>query len=114
MKRLLLTLLAPPVAACRYGCAGCCAAPITVFWLTAIVSMVYGVAGGPANLMAPSWNTVGLGVVLWAIASVWTALTIRGASASPARCEGRNNPICERIVPDADEPDPFDEARKAR
>ncbi len=111
MKRAALTLVTPPIAACKFGCAGCCAAPIGVFWITGIVAIVYGMVGGPTHLMGPSWTTVGLGLALWAIASVWTAITIR--SASEEKCAGRKNPLCDRITR-TDESDPFDEVRKAR
>lgn len=112
MKRMLLSLVTPPFAACRYGCAGCCAAPIGVFWLTGIVAIVYGMLGGPANLMGPSWNTVALGVGLWGIAAVWAMLTIRGADDD--RCTKRDSTLCRKISPRDDEQDPFEEVRKAR
>lgn len=112
MKRAGLTLVAPPFAACKFGCAGCCAAPIAVFWVTGIVSIVYGIVGGPANLMGPSWNTMALGLALWGIASVWAAITIR--SADEEKCNGRKNRLRDRVLPTADESDPFDEVRKAR
>ena len=50
MQRTTLSILIPPLAVCRYGCAGCCAAPIGVFWLAGITSIVYGYLGGPAGL----------------------------------------------------------------
>ena len=113
MIKAVLTLVSPPLAACRFGCAGCCAAPIAVFWLTGIVSILYGLAGGPGNLMGPSWNTVALGVSLWAIASVWAAVTIRGVD--NGKCEPRGeNRLCKKILPNEDESDPFEEVRKAR
>ncbi len=112
MNKTLFTIIAPPVSACLFGCAGCCAAPISVFWLAGIVSILYGIVGGPTNLMGPSWNTIGLGFVLWGIASVWTALSIRGADADS--CQGRNSQLCDKILPGADESDPFEEVRKAR
>lgn len=113
MIKAVLTLVFPPVAACRFGCAGCCAAPIGVFWLAGMVSIFYGMAGGPSNLMGTSWNTVGLGVALWVIASVWAALTIRGAD--KGKCEPRGeNRLCNKALPKADESDPFEEVRKAR
>lgn len=112
MKRALLTLLTPPVAVCRFGCAGCCAAPIAVFWITGIVGILYGLVGGPTNLMAPSWNTILLGLGLWSIASVWAAVTIR--SADDDRCADRKSPLCRRMLTPEDEADPFDEVRKAR
>lgn len=112
MKRAALILVTPPFAVCKFGCAGCCAAPIGVFWITGIVSIVYGMTGGPTNLMGPSWNTIALGLALWGIAAVWAAITIR--SADEDRCKGNKNPLCDRILPSADESDPFDEVRKAR
>ena len=101
------------MAACRFGCAGCCAAPIAVFWLTGIVSILYGLAGGPGNLMGPSWNTVALGVSLWAIASVWAAVTIRGDEHGHDESRG-GDPLRKKIAPNEDESDPFEEVRKAR
>lgn len=112
MKRALLTFLTPPFAVCRYGCAGCCAAPIAVFWLTGIVAIGYGVVGGPTNLMGPSWNTVLLGLGLWGIAAVWAAVTIR--SADDKHCDRRSGTLCHKILPADDERDPFEEVRKAR
>jgi len=112
MKRAGLTLVTPPLAACKFGCAGCCAAPIGVFWITGIVSIVYGIVGGPANLMGPSWNTIALGLALWGIAAVWSAITIR--SADDEKCNRRKNRLCDKILPAADESDPLDEVRKAR
>lgn len=113
MIKALLTFVCPPVAACRFGCASCCAAPIGVFWLAGMVSILYGMAGGPSNLMGPSWNTVGLGVVLWVIAAVWAALTIRGADNGNCEARGKNG-LCNKILPKEDESDPFEEVRKAR
>lgn len=112
MKRVLFTLLTPPFAVCKFGCAGCCAAPIAVFWITGIVGISYGLAGGPTNLLGPSWNTVLLGIALWSIAAVWAAITIQ--SAEDDRCAEDSSTLCRRILPSGDESDPFDEVRKAR
>jgi len=79
MRRAALTLFAPTVAVCKFGCASCCAAPITVFWLAGIVSIVFGFLGGPVSLTETSWTTVTLGLALWGIASLWTAIGIRGS-----------------------------------
>lgn len=109
--KTLLTLLTPPFAACRYGCAGCCAAPIGVFWLTGIVSILYGsLWDGPAA--GTGWQTVVLGFGLWGIAAVWAALTLRNAD--PESCDDAPSRLCSKILPTVDEPDPFDEVRKAR
>ncbi len=111
MQKLILSLLAPPYGACRYGCAGACAAPIALFWLTGLVAIVYGaVWGGPAGWTGP--HTVMLGIGLWAAAAVWAWLTIRGADAD--RCASRDSTLCSTILPDESEPDPLEEVRKAR
>jgi len=112
MKRIVLALLVPPFAVCRYGCAGCCAAPIGVFWLTGIVSLIYGYLGGPLHLDTVSWYTVGLGAALWAIAAVWAAITL--LTVDDDKCQKKSSPICSKIIPRHDESDPFDEIRKAR
>lgn len=111
--KFLLAFLCPPLAACRYGCAGCCAAPIAVFWLAGLVAIGYGFAGGPANLMGTSWNTIAFGSLLWLIAAVWSVLTMRGVE--HGKCEPRYPyGLCGRAVPPSEEADPFDEVRKAR
>jgi hypothetical protein len=78
MKRILTAILMPPVGACRYGCGSACAAPVTVFWLFGLVSVVYGLLGGPMGEPGISWRTIGLGLAMWAISSVWTLLSARG------------------------------------
>ena len=112
LKGKLLTLFTPPVAVCKHGCAGCCAAPIGVFWITGIVAIIYGLIGGPTNLMGPSLNTILLGGGLWGIATVWATIAIR--SADEDRCRKSDSTLCHQILPTGEEPDPFDEVRKAR
>ncbi|NIR31286.1 MAG: hypothetical protein GWN84_18650 [Gammaproteobacteria bacterium] len=111
MKRPVLAVLVPPFAVCRYGCAGCCAAPIGVFWLAGIVSLVYAALGGPLGLAGVSWGTVGLGAALWAVAAGWAVITLRNVD--DERCGHRTSPVCARMAPRADEPAPLDEIRRA-
>ena len=77
MRRHLLTLLVPPLAVCRFGCPGCCAAPIAVFWLAGITALVYAFFGGPAGAPGLSLGTLALGAALWLIAAAWALLTVR-------------------------------------
>lgn len=112
MNRYLLAVFAPPFAVCRYGCAGCCAAPIGVFWVTGIISMAYGYYGGPLGLSGISWGAVGLGALLWVIAAVWAQLTLKAADDD--RCSRRSSPLCHRIIPTLNDTDPMDEVKKAR
>jgi len=111
MNRYILSLLVPPVAVCRYGCAGCCAAPIAVFWLAGLASLTYGYLGGPLELSGVSWYTMGLGSILWAIASIWAMITIHNVNTE--LCESKQRTICGKISPKLDESDPMDEIRKA-
>ncbi len=75
-KAYLTSVMMPPVGACRYGCGSSCAAPVTVFWLFGLVSIVYGFLGGPMGSDGISWYTVGLGAAMWLISAVWALLTI--------------------------------------
>jgi hypothetical protein len=112
MKRAALILLAPTVAVCRYGCASCCAAPITVLWLAGIVAIVLGFLGGPAEMAEPSWGTVGLGLALWAISSLWTAIATRGSSGQ--LCEGADSAVCQGVNSGKDDPEHLDKIHGAR
>ncbi|MFO7603231.1 MAG: hypothetical protein R6X06_05380 [Gammaproteobacteria bacterium] len=116
MKRKALAVLIPPLAVCRYGCASCCAAPIGVFWITGIIGIVYGYLGGPAALETVSWVTMGLGLVLWALAAIWAETTIRGVEADQAdpKCQGNASTVCRIVRPKPDESDPMDEIKKFR
>ncbi|MBI3561879.1 MAG: hypothetical protein HY080_09210 [Gammaproteobacteria bacterium] len=110
MLRPLLTLLAPPLAVCLYGCARCCAAPIGVFWLSGIGAMIYGALGGPASLATTSWVTVLLGIGLWVLASVW-AMTVIKNTTDP-QCEQTRSPLCQ-VVNTADiHSNPLDEVKR--
>ncbi len=112
MNRYLLAIFVPPFAVCRYGCAGCCAAPIGVFWITGLICLAYGYAGGPLRLEGVSWGTLGLGTVLWLVAVSWAELTLKAADDD--RCERRGSALCNRIIPGLGEDDPMDEVKKAR
>ena len=111
MNRYILSIIVPPVAVCRYGCAGCCAAPIAVFWIAGLASLVYGYLGGPLELTGISWYTVSLGGILWAIASIWALITVHNVNSD--LCQSKSNPLCGKISAKLDETDPLDEIRKA-
>lgn len=110
-KRFLTSALIPPVGACRYGCGTNCAAPVTVFWLFGVVSVIYGFLGGPTGETGISWYTVGLGFAMWSIAAVWTMLTLQGLEAD--RCHGTWSTRDHHVEPEDAESDPFDEVKKA-
>ena len=116
MQRKLMAVFTPPLAVCKYGCASCCAAPIGVFWVTGMVSIVYGVLGGPAGLNGISWITVGLGLALWVLAVVWAENTIQGVEADQAdpKCQSNASTVCRIVRPRLDETDPLDEIKKFR
>ncbi|MFK5914803.1 MAG: hypothetical protein QM484_10540 [Woeseiaceae bacterium] len=111
MKRRLLALIAPPVAVCRFGCAGCCAAPIGVFWIAGMVSIIYAFFGGPSVEESFSSGTFLLGLILWIIASIWAELTINGIDADD-KCDQNSSTLCRVVKPTIDDSNPLDEIKK--
>lgn len=111
VKRRFLALIAPPVAVCRYGCAGCCAAPIGVFWIAGMVSIIYAFFGGPAETEGFSRGTFLLGAILWAIATTWAELTINGIKADD-QCDKNASSLCRVVKPKLDDSNPLDEIKK--
>ena len=114
MKRSILALAVPPLAVCRYGCAGCCAAPIGVFWLAGIISIIYAFFGGPLGTEGISLGTLALGVVLWAIATIWAENVIKGVTADETdkKCETGAGSVCRLVQPQLDDSDPMEEVKK--
>ncbi len=114
MKRSILALAVPPLAVCRYGCAGCCAAPIGVFWLAGIISIIYAFFGGPTGVEGISLGTLALGLVLWAIATIWAENVIKGVSADEKdkKCEAKESTVCRLVQPKLDDSDPMEEVKK--
>jgi hypothetical protein len=114
VKRRSLALFTPPIAVCKYGCAGCCAAPIGVFWIAGLVSIIYAFFGGPTGQEEFSSGTFLLGVILWAIATTWAELTINGIEAddSDPKCDSKASSFCRIVKPRLDDSDPMDEVKK--
>ncbi len=113
MKRMIQALTVPPLAVCRYGCAGCCAAPIGVFWIAGVVSLIYAFFGGPTGQEGISSGTLMLGIILWAIASLWASNTIRNVDGDND-CKARPEGACKVFRPSDkfDDSDPMDEVKK--
>lgn len=111
MKKYMVAALMPPVGACRFGCSTSCTPPISVFWLFGVISVIYGLLGGPVESDGIHWVTVGLGLLMWAIAAIWTVLTLQGIRHD--QCHDMLSPRDHRVAPDLDEPDPLDEVHKA-
>jgi len=114
MSRTLLAIIIPPLAVCRYGCAGCCAAPIGVFWIAGITGIIYGFFGGPAGLDHISWPTMLLGTGLWVIAILWALTVLRGIEDDQAdpKCQNKRSNICRIVTPEDQSADPLDEIKK--
>jgi hypothetical protein len=113
MKRTLVALVAPPAAVVHHGSASYTAAPIGVFWLTSLFSLVYGFSGGRlGNLEGSEWIIVGIGILLWLIAAAWARLVVSGVEADALHHP--DSPLDHRVKPDADEEDPFNQLRNIR
>lgn len=107
----ITAVLVPPLGARLYGCGTHCLAPVAVFWLFGVLSVVYGFFGGPAGEAGISWWTIALGLVMWLIAAVWTLLTLQGVEADINQDE--QSPRAHFVEPTESETDPFDEIKKA-
>lgn len=114
MQRKLLALVTPPFAVCRYGCASCCVAPIFVFWLASIGSVIYAFFGGPSGTDGFSWGTLALGIILWAIAVAWAETVIKGVNEDleNPKCQGKSSTLCSIVPTTPAETDPLDEVNK--
>ncbi len=111
MRQYIITAISPPIGACCYACGTSCAAPISVFWLFGVVSIIYGFMGGPLGEPQISWYTVGLGVLMWLISAVWALLSIKGVETD--QCHTLLGNKDRHISPRLDEPDPMDEVKRA-
>jgi hypothetical protein len=111
LKAYVTSAVMPPVGACCFGCGTNCAAPVTVFWLFGVVSVVYGFLGGPMGEAGTSWVTILLGLSMWGIAAIWTMLTIQGVETD--RCHGVLSTRDHHVEPSEGEADPFEEIKKA-
>ena len=108
-KRYLTSVLMPPVGACRYGCGTSCAAPVTVFWLFGVVSVIYGFLGGPTGETGISWYTVGLGFAMWGVSAAWALLTLQGVEED--RCQDVWRPHDHDVESKDAEPDAFEDVK---
>lgn len=102
MKRTLLAFLAPPAAVIRHGCVACTAAPIGVFWLSALASLVHGLSRGAVGATV-------LGVALWVIAAAWARLVLRAVESDTLQREDSTQ--AKLAVPQLDEADPLAQLR---
>lgn len=114
MQRRILAILTPPIAIYRFGYTSYCIAPVTVFWLASISSLIYAFFGGPAQLSEFSWGTFGLGIALWAIAAMWAENVIKGVDADPDNpgCKGKTSSLYGDVSSRSDETSPLDEVNK--
>lgn len=110
MKTACLGYLVPPLAVYRKGSAAMCTGPIAVFWLTGIVSLLYGLEGGPLNDGEISWALLGLGVLLWIIAAVWARLVTSGVDEDTLGTKLSTRKT--QVDPENYTSDPMDELRK--
>ena len=97
------------MGACRYGCGTNCAAPVTVFWLFGVVSVIYGLLGGrPENPVSAGTPSV------WDLRCGYRRrmddADHPGVEAD--RCHGMWSPRDHHVAADEAEADPFDEIKK--
>lgn len=117
MHRHILGVAVPPIAICRYGCAGCCALPITIFWIGGVAALIYFFffAQPEHNWLYTGSLLLGIGMIVLSI--VWTEMTItrviRDGCDKPSRSDKQ---LCGGTLSSdiEDEIDPLEEAHRAR
>jgi len=70
-------LLMPAVVAARYTCGTRASGPVTVLSLAAIVSVLFGLNGGPMARDEINWESIYLGLSLWLFAGIWTYIATK-------------------------------------
>ena len=117
MHRHILGAAIPPIAICRYGCAGCCALPITIFWVGGVAALIYFFFYAQPE---HSWLYNGsllLGLGMIALSIVWTEMTItRVIRDGCDKSESTKKRLCGGVAGtiEDEEIDPLEEVRRAR
>ena len=112
MQKSITSLLIPPMAVCRYGCAGCCAAPIAVVWVAGITLLAYHFFGGPHanNLISVGSLLMGIGAIATSI--VWAKMTLSQVDRDGCTdSKGTRGPLCQ-IIPHVYDNDPLADVEK--
>lgn len=86
MNRYLKILLVPPLGTNR--CTTCTGStgPICVLWLFGLVSVIFGLLGGPTTEPGISWYMVGFGTAIWIASASWS-LMVTPPSARANSCD---------------------------
>ena len=107
--RRLFAVVLPPVAAWRYGAtANNCTAPITTIWIAAVIAIAYAIVEGAGRSIGLFAFLLLLGVLLWAVTSVWTFLLLRSVHSDPSLSDPKEH---QRVVEQRlDAHNPLDEA----
>ena len=114
MYQTLLSIFIPPLAICRYGSASCCIYPISGIWFGGLALFAYHfLTAHHVNPLTEQGSLYG-GVILVTIAIIWTRMTLKRVESDDARARNRGNAICARLIPNPSEPDPLEEAARAR
>lgn len=114
MQKKTLAWLVPPFAIARFGGrVAWCAAPIGTVWMSAIVGILIGLQGDMSTSEhKPMLWVVGLGIVIWAVSSVWALMVIGGVDHDVAHDE--DSTLDHTVNATDDEHDPLEQIRGLR
>ena len=109
MQNRNLAWIAPPIAIARAGGVALpCTAPVGLFWIGGIGTLVAGAATPYAWL-------AGLGLILWVLAGIWSRETVAAIREDRLElrhgCRDGDSTLCRQVPPDAYESDPLDQLR---
>jgi uncharacterized membrane protein len=71
----------PPLVASRYTCGTRSTAPLTILWLASVVTIIFGLNGGPTAQDDVSVETLTAGILMWLGAGIWTIAATRNLEA---------------------------------
>ncbi len=113
MAKNITSILCPPLAVCRYGCAGYCAAPIGVAWMGGITLVVYHFFTQAHLNYLTEFGSLILGLAAISLSIIWTKLTIKQVERDESKNKGKHSPLC-KIIPRFYENDPLEDVEKLK
>ncbi len=113
MVRNISSILVPPMAVCRYGCAGCCAAPIATVWIAGLVLLGFHFFGGPHQNELVDIGSLFFGIAAIGTSIMWARLTLAQVDRDGCSDSKKKSPLCQ-IIPHAYDNDPLEDVERMK
>ncbi|MGV6859261.1 MAG: hypothetical protein ACWA5X_09820 [bacterium] len=113
MVRNISSILVPPMAVCRYGCAGCCAAPIATVWIAGIVLLGFHFFGSPHLNELVEIGSLFFGIAAIATSIMWARLTLAQVDRDGCKETNKRSSLC-KIIPPSYDNDPLEDVERMK